>query len=77
MNAIVDDAAARIQRLAEIAKRDPRRRFVWSTGEQIAVAMVLNKPTWLKEQGYSLLEAVERLGEDWFRASLIVQRSMS
>jgi hypothetical protein len=64
-----------LYRRAAIAKRDPRRRFVWSTGEQLAVALILNKPRWIKEQGYTMLEAVERVGEEWMLAAIRTQKA--
>lgn len=36
-----------------------------STGEKLAVALVLNKPEWIKEMGYTLAEAVDRVGPEW------------
>ena len=33
-----------------------------STGEQIAAALVLNRPEWLTQMGYTLAEAVDRIG---------------
>jgi hypothetical protein len=65
-----------LHRRAAIAKRDPRRRFVWSTGEQLAVALILNKPGWLKAQGYTMLEAVERVGEEWMCAAIRTQKAL-
>ncbi|APO97726.1 MULTISPECIES: hypothetical protein [Xanthomonas] len=38
---------------------------VLSTGEQIAAALALNRPDWLVAMGYTLAEAVDRLGADW------------
>lgn len=38
---------------------------VQSTGERVAVALVLNRPEWLASMGYTLAEAIERTGEDW------------
>jgi hypothetical protein len=38
---------------------------VQSTGEQVAVALVLNRADWLEEQGYTIAEAIERAGQDW------------
>lgn len=40
-----------------------------STGEAVAVALVLNRPDWLKAQGYTLAEAIELIhGEGWIDA---------
>lgn len=38
---------------------------VLSTSEQLAAAFVLNRPDWLASAGYTLAEAVERLGAKW------------
>lgn len=36
-----------------------------STGEKVAVALVLNKADWLAQMGYSMAEAIERTGSTW------------
>ena len=38
---------------------------VQSTGERIAVALVLNRADWLAEMDYSLAEAIDRSGSEW------------
>jgi hypothetical protein len=38
---------------------------VQSTGEKVAVALVLNRADWLAEIGYTLPEAIERGGAEW------------
>ncbi len=38
---------------------------VQSTGEKVAVALVLNRADWLEEFGYTLAEAIERAGQEW------------
>jgi hypothetical protein len=38
-----------------------------STGEALAAALVLNRPDWLATMGYSIAEAIERIGADWAR----------
>ena len=51
---------------ARNAKRGGHRAWaVQSTGEKVAVALVLNRADWLEELGYTLAEAVERIGQDW------------
>jgi hypothetical protein len=45
-----------------------------STGERCAVALLLNDETWLPS-GYSWIDAVDRLGEDWLAACLELNRS--
>jgi len=52
---------------------DARSFGVLSTGERIAVALVLDRYDLLDFWG-SMLEAVERLGVEWTRAALRVQR---
>lgn len=48
---------------------------VFSTGEQIAVALVLNRPDLFPHGGYTILEAVDRLGPEWTKAALAVQKA--
>jgi hypothetical protein len=38
---------------------------VQSTGEKVAVALVLNRADWLTEHGYTMAEAIERAGLEW------------
>lgn len=38
---------------------------VQSTGEKLAVALVLNKPEWLAAMDYTMAEAIDRIGADW------------
>ena len=37
-----------------------------SAGEKAAVALVLNRADWLAEHGYTIAEAIERTGPEWF-----------
>ncbi len=45
-----------------------------STGERIAVALVLDRYDLLQDAWGSMLEAVDRLGSDWTQAALRIQR---
>ena len=47
---------------------------VLSTGEKIAVGFVLDRPDLIKSWG-TLLEAADRLGPEWLKAALYVQRN--
>jgi hypothetical protein len=38
---------------------------VQSTGERVAVALVLNRADWLSEMDYTIAEAIERSGAEW------------
>jgi hypothetical protein len=46
-----------------------------STGEKLAVAMVLNRPDLLGH--WTMLEAADRLGPDWMGAAKAVQYELS
>ena len=51
---------------ARSAKRGGRGAWaVQSTGEKVAVALVLNRADWLEEIGYTIAEAIERAGQVW------------
>jgi len=64
----------RIVAMVEEVEKDQKRLRVFSTAEQIAVALVLDRSEFFPHGGYTMLEAVERLGPDWTRAALRVQR---
>lgn len=36
-----------------------------STGEALAAALVLNRSDWLAKMGYTIAEAIDRIGRDW------------
>jgi hypothetical protein len=38
---------------------------VQSTGEKVAVALVLNRADWLAKLGYTIPEAIDRCGPSW------------
>lgn len=65
----------RIKQMVRMVVKEEGQRGVLSTGEQIAVALVLDRKDWLAETGYRrMLEAVDRLGPEWTAAALRVQR---
>jgi hypothetical protein len=64
----------RIAAMVALVEEDQKRIRVFSTGEQIAIALVLDRTELLPHGSYTMLEAVERLGPDWTRAALSVQR---
>ena len=49
---------------------------VQSTGEKLAVAVVLNKAEWLAEMDYTLAEAFDRIGPTWWPLLLDAQRQL-
>lgn len=66
---------ARIERLVSEVERDASSFWVRSTGERIAVALVLDRVDWLLEDGWSsVLLAIDRLGDDWLAAAIRVRR---
>lgn len=71
----MNDTVEVIRHLVRTVEANPDRRGVFSTGEFLAVALVLNRHDWLEAAHYTMLEAIERLGRDWYEASLQVQRS--
>jgi len=56
-------------RKARDAKRGGHNAWaVQSTGEKVAVALVLNRADWLAEMEYTLAEAIDRSGQEWVSA---------
>lgn len=63
-----------IRRLVAAVEHDEPHIGVLSTGEAIAVALVLDRPDLLPGSYRRILDAVDRLGEDWLQAAIAVQR---
>jgi hypothetical protein len=60
------------------AKRGGRDSWtVQSTGEKVAVALVINRADWLAEMQYTLAEAIERSGLEWLTIIPQVARQLS
>ncbi|CAN7773517.1 hypothetical protein LJR290_007657 [Variovorax sp. LjRoot290] len=49
---------------------------VQSTGEKVAVALILNHADWLSEIDYTLAEAIDRTGPQWRELIPIVARQL-
>ena len=47
-----------------------------STGERLAVALVLNRADWLASMGYTIGEALTRVGPDWVELVPLVERAV-
>lgn len=59
------------------AKRGGRDAWaVQSTGEKVAVALVLNRADWLADMGYTLAEAIDRTGQEWIGLVPLVERTL-
>ena len=58
-------------------EKDEAQIGVLSTGEAIAVALVLDRPELFPKGDYTILEAIDRLGDEWLRAALAVQKARS
>jgi hypothetical protein len=56
----------KIREMADVVEQHPAHRGVLSTGERIAVAIVLSRMDWLQEDGFENLDdARDRLGDEW------------
>jgi len=71
----LDETKRKIMRLVGSVKADETSFGPLSTGEKIAVALVMDRTDWLRDYG-TILQAVDRLGEKWLDAALAVQRDM-
>ena len=49
---------------------------VQSTGEKLAVALVLNRADWLERMNYTIGEALERVGTEWVALIPLVERTL-
>ena len=48
-----------------------------STGEKVAVALVLDRADWLAEIGYTIPEAIERSGAEWVAVISQIARQLA
>jgi hypothetical protein len=51
--------------LVRRVQQDESELGVLSTSEQLAVAIILNRPDWLAEWRYTLAQAIDRIGVKW------------
>lgn len=65
--------AERIGQMARMVANNPDRIGVLSTGEQIAVALVLDRVDLLRGSGRTILQLVARLGPEWTEAAKLAQ----
>ena len=62
----MNDRHEHLLRKARDARRGGHDSWgVQSTGEKVAVALVLNRADWLAEIDYTIPEAIERSGMEW------------
>jgi hypothetical protein len=62
----MNDRYEHLLRKSRDARRGGHDKWaVQSTGEKVAVALVLNRADWLSEMEYTIAEAIERSGPDW------------
>jgi hypothetical protein len=71
---LMNAAEAQIREKVQMVAHDARSFGVLSTGERIAVALVLDRYDLLHKTWGSMLEAVHRLGPEWTVAALRIQR---
>lgn len=64
----------RLLQMASTCRKHPAQRGVLSTGEQVTVALILNRPDWLKDSTWTILEAVARCGPEWLPVAVLVHR---
>ena len=70
----MNPAESQIRSKVRMVAHDAQSFGTLSTGERIAVAMVLDRYDLLQDAWGSMLEAVHRLGPEWTEAALRVQR---
>lgn len=71
----LDAAAQQILEKVRMFLADETRFGVLSTGERIAVAVVLDRYDLIQRAWGTIVEAVDRLGPTWTAAALRVQRN--
>jgi len=51
--------------------------WVQSTGEKVAVALVLDRADWLQDMGYTLAQAIDRTGQEWLALVPLAARTLA
>jgi hypothetical protein len=72
---MANDIDHALKGFARMVLAEERQIGVLSTGERIAVALILDRPNLFPNGGYTVLEAVDRLGREWTEAAFRVQRA--
>ena len=72
---LLSNAEAQIRSKVKMVAANEKQFGVLSTGEKIAVALVLDRYDLLQQAWGSMAEAVDRLGPEWTTAALRVQRN--
>lgn len=49
---------------------------VQSTGEKLAVALILNRPDWIAKMDYTLGEAIDRVGSEWLKLIPLIEKEL-
>jgi hypothetical protein len=74
----MNDQYEHLLRKSRDAKRGGHDAWgVQSTGEKVAVALVLSRADWLAEIGYTIPEAIERSGAAWVAVISHVARQLA
>ena len=74
----MNDRYEHLLRKSRDAKRGGHDAWtVQSTGEKVAVALVLNRADWLTESGYTIPEVIERSGAGWVAVIPQVARQLA
>jgi hypothetical protein len=74
----MSNSYAHLLRKSRDAMRGGREAWaVQSTGEKVAVALVLNRADWLAEIGYTIPEAIERSSAEWVAIIAQVARQLA
>jgi len=69
-----DHTVRRIANLVKQCELNERSIGLCSTGEAIAIALVLNRPDLLPDGYTHVLRAVDRLDDDWLKAAIELAR---
>lgn len=74
----MNDRYEHLVRKSRDAKRGGHDAWtVQSTGEKVAVALVLNRADWLAEVNYTIPEAIDRSGAEWVTVIPQVARQLA
>ena len=71
----MDEASERLQRLVRSVAENPRHIRALIRADRLMVALILNKPELFPDGEFTILQAVEHLGDELVRTAIEVEKA--
>ena len=71
----MSELCTRLEGLVQSVVEDTERIKTLPLKERLAVALILDRPSFLPEGEFTILQAVAFLGEDWIKAAIEAEKA--